>query len=158
MAYNINMDENNTSVQQKKLVIVEDSFDLALIYKTRLEALGYRCLVASEGLSALSMIRQEQPDLVLLDLMVPKIAGDQILEIMRTSDWGKSIPVLVISNLNEADAPKGIRDMGISGYAVKANLSDDQLDSMVDEILKPKDQTEDVNLDSGEHHSEVVSE
>ena len=79
--------------------------------------------------------------------MVPKMAGDQILENMRKSTWGKDIPVLIISNLNEADAPAGLRELGIEGYAVKANLSNDQLDQLVDNILKPADQKEDISLE-----------
>ena len=132
----------------QKVVIVDDNVSLADIYKTRLELLGYTCFVAYDGIDALSLIKKELPDLVLLDLMVPKIAGDQILEIMRRSDWGKNIKVLVISNLSEADAPPGLRDQGIEGYAVKANLSDDQIDQLVDNILKPAGQEEDINLET----------
>lgn len=132
----------------QKIVIVEDNPSLAEIYKTRMELLGYTCFVANDGLVGLELIQRELPNLVLLDLMVPKIAGDQILETMRHSDWGKDIKVLVISNLNEADAPAGLRDMGIEGYAVKANLSNDQLDQLVDAILKPAGQEEDVSLEA----------
>ncbi|HSX17710.1 MAG TPA: response regulator [Patescibacteria group bacterium] len=139
------MDQFGTS---QKIVIVEDNAALADIYKTRLEILGYTCFVAYDGKEALFTIQKELPDLVLLDLMVPKIAGDQILETMRSSDWGKDIKVYIISNLNEADAPAGLRDQGIEGYAVKANLSNDQLDKLVDSILKPADQKEDVVLES----------
>ena len=131
-----------------KIVIVEDNASLADIYKTRLEILGYICSVAHEGNEALALIEKERPSLVLLDLMVPGVAGDQILKTMRAADWGKDIKVLIISNLNEADAPAGLREQGIEGYAVKANLSDDQLDQLVDKILKPADQTEDVSLES----------
>ncbi len=134
--------------KSQKIVIVEDNASLADIYKTRLELLGYTCLVAYDGRTALSLIEKELPDLVLLDLMVPKVAGDQILEIMRASDWGKHIPVYIISNLNEADAPAGLRNLGIEGYAVKANLSNDQLDQLVDNILKPPDQKEDIVLET----------
>lgn len=132
----------------QKIVIVEDNASLADIYKTRLEILGYQCLTAYDGKTALGLIEKERPDLVLLDLMVPKIAGDQILETMRASDWGKDIKVLIISNLNEADAPAGLREQGIEGYAVKANLSNDQLDQLVDSILKPADQEEDISLET----------
>jgi CheY-like chemotaxis protein len=132
----------------QKIVIVEDNTALADIYKTRLELIGYTCFVANDGLLGLELIKRELPDLVLLDLMVPKIAGDQILETMRASDWGKDIRVLIVSNLNEADAPAGLRAQGIEGYAVKANLSNDQLDRLVDNILKPADQKEDVSLES----------
>lgn len=132
----------------QKIVIVEDNVDLSFIYKTRMEALGYTCFVANDGEVALATIEKELPNLVLLDLMVPKVAGDQILERMRNSEWGKSIKVLIISNLNEVDAPAGLRQLGIEDYAVKANLSNDQLDQLVDNILKPADQEEDVVLES----------
>ena len=131
-----------------KIVIVEDEVSLADIYKTRLEAIGYICFVAHDGLEALTIIERERPSLVLLDIMLPKLAGDQILSVMRQTPWGKDVKVLVISNLNEVDAPKGIRTQGIEGYAVKANMSNDQLDQLVDNILKPAGQTEDINLDS----------
>ncbi len=131
----------------QKIVIVEDKASLADIYKTRLEILGYKCSVATDGKTALELIQKEMPNLVLLDLMVPVIAGDQILKTMRSSTWGKNIPVLIISALNESEAPEGLRDLGIEGYAVKANLTDDQLDILVDNILKPADQTEDIVLD-----------
>jgi DNA-binding response OmpR family regulator len=130
------------------VVIVDDNVSLVDIYKTRLELIGYRVFTAYDGKEALYVIEHERPALVLLDLMVPKIAGDQILETMRLSDWGKDIKVLIISNLNEADAPAGLRDQGIDGYAVKANLNDDALDKMVDNILKPADQKEDVSLET----------
>ena len=120
-----------------KIVIVEDNTSLAEIYKTRLELLGYVCFVAYDGISALTLIEQERPSLVLLDIMIPKVSGAQILALMRQTDWGKDIKVLIISNLNEADAPAGIRANGIEGYAIKANLTDDQIDQLVNNVLQP---------------------
>ena len=141
------MDQFGTS---QKIVIVEDNVALADIYKIRMEMLGYQCFAAYDGVAALALIEKELPVLVLLDLMVPLIAGDQILATMRASEWGKDIKVLIISNLNEADAPAGLREQGIEGYAVKMNLSNDQLDQLVDSILKPADQEEDVVLEAKE--------
>jgi DNA-binding response OmpR family regulator len=135
-------------IVKQKIVIVEDEAALADIYKTRLELLGYQCFVAHEGLEALASIERERPNLVLLDIMIPKLAGDRVLQIMRSTDWGKDIKVLIISNLNEADAPSDVRSQGIEGYAVKANLTNDQMDQLVDNILKPADQKEDINLDN----------
>jgi two-component system phosphate regulon response regulator PhoB len=133
--------DNSSGNQQQKIVIVEDNPDLANIYKTRLELLGYTCFIAYNGIVGLYFIQKEVPDLVLLDLMVPDIAGDQILLRMRSSSWGTEIPVFIISNLNEVDAPAGLRALGISGYAVKANLVGDQIDQIVNGILQP-DQTQ----------------
>lgn len=131
-----------------KIVIVEDEAALADIYKTRLEALGYQCFVAVNGIEALEIIERERPALVLLDIMLPKVSGDQVLKVLRQNEWGKNVKVLVISNLNEADAPAGIREQGIEGYAVKANLTNDMVDKMVDQILKPESQTESVSLET----------
>lgn len=139
------MDEENNSAQ--KIVIVEDNAFLSDIYKTRLEIIGYKCFVASDGEMALSIIEREMPALVLLDMMIPKIAGDEVLKRMRASDWGKSIRVFIISNLNEQDAPAGLRELGIEGYAVKANLTDDDIDNLVDKILTPQGQVEDLELE-----------
>jgi two-component system OmpR family response regulator len=128
----------DTSSAAQKIVIVEDNVSLADIYKTRLELLGYTCFVAHDGIAALYFIQNEMPDLVLLDLMVPDVAGDEILKRMRASNWGKTIRVFIVSNLNEADAPAGLRDMGIEGYAVKVGLTDDKLDQIVNGILRPQ--------------------
>jgi DNA-binding response OmpR family regulator len=132
----------------QKIVIVDDNASLVDIYKTRLELIGYTCFGAYDGQAALELIEREKPDLVLLDLMVPKIAGDEILKRMRATEWGKNIKVVIVSNLNEADAPAGLRAEGIEDYAVKANLTDDVLDRLVDRILKPAGQKEDVSLES----------
>lgn len=131
------MDDQPKQAGKIVIVIVEDSAGIADLYKTRLELIGYQCFVAYDGVEALELIEKEMPDLVLLDLMVPKIAGDQILERMRISDWGKKIKVFIISNLNEADAPAGLRDLGIEGYVVKSNLSGNDLDEQVKRILNP---------------------
>lgn len=119
----------------QKIVIVEDNPDLADLYQTRMELQGYKCFVANDGIAGLYLIQSELPDLVLLDLMVPAIAGDEVLKRMRASDWGKNIRVLIISNLNESDAPVGLRDLGIVDYLVKVNLLNDQLEQIVSKIL-----------------------
>lgn len=132
----------------RKIVIVEDNAYLSDIYKTRLEIIGYKCFVAYDGEEALTIIEREQPALVLLDMMIPKVAGDEVLKRMRASDWGKTTRVFIISNLNEQDAPAGLRDLGIEGYAVKANLTDDDIDNLVDKILTPPSQSESLELDN----------
>jgi len=121
----------------RTIVIVEDDVSLADIYKTRLELLGYNCSVAIDGIEALALIEKERPSLVLLDIMMPKISGDLLLGVMRLTDWGKNIKVLIISNLNESDAPAGLRTKNIEGYVVKANIAGDQIDQLVGNIVPP---------------------
>ncbi len=135
----------NPSNDSKKIIIVEDNTALAEIYKTRLELLGYTCFVAYNGITGLYFIQKEIPDLVLLDLMIPDISGGQLLATMRGTDWGKNIPVYVISNLNETEAPKDLRDLGISGYSVKAMMTEDTVDRIVNGILRPGMQQEPIS-------------
>lgn len=123
------------SESKASILIVEDNPDLAEIYQRRLEQEDYNVDVASDGIAALYAIQHDQPDLVLLDLMVPAIAGDEVLKRMRASDWGKDIPVYIISNLDESDAPAGLRDQGISGYSVKSNMRNADLVNIVEDVL-----------------------
>jgi two-component system phosphate regulon response regulator PhoB len=124
----------------QKIVIVEDNADLAAIYKARLELLGYTCFIGYNGITGLYFIQNALPDLVLLDLMIPDIAGDQVLRIIRSSGWGKDIKVLIASNLNESEAAPDLRQLGIEDYLVKANMTDDTIDQAVNKILRPAPQ------------------
>ncbi len=130
--------ESPTQPTAKKILVIEDNQALAEIYKTRLELLGYTVYIGYNGITGLYFAQQELPDLILLDLMIPDIAGDEVLDTLRRSDWGKTIPVYVISNLNESEAPQRLRQLGISGYSVKANLTDDMIDQIVNKILRPE--------------------
>lgn len=121
-----------------KIVLVEDDVMLAEIYQTRLELAGYDCKVANDGLSGLLLIKEELPDLVLLDLMLPQISGDDILRQMRSSDWGKHIKVIILTNISEAEAPAGLEKLGFERYIVKVNLVHNQLAEIVAETLAAK--------------------
>lgn len=130
------MNPDTVKNQSKKIVIIEDNQALAEIYKTRLDIQGYTCFIGYNGITGLYFIQKELPDLVLLDLMIPDISGDKVLETIRQSEWGAGIKVLVVSNLNESEAAPNIRSLGIEGYLVKANMTDDDLDRKVSEILE----------------------
>jgi DNA-binding response OmpR family regulator len=129
--------QNEVGQKKQKIVIVEDNIDLAEIYKTRLELLGYTCFIGYNGITGLYFVQEEIPDLVLLDLMIPDISGSEALAVMRRASWGKNIKVVVISNLNESEAAPNLRQLGIEGYFVKANMTDDMIDKIVNDILRP---------------------
>lgn len=120
----------------KKIVLVEDDEMLAEIYKTRLELADFECKHAANGLAGLDLIKRELPDLVLLDLMMPMMSGDDVLRAMRKSDWGKDIKVIILTNISEAEAPEGINELGIERYIVKANLVRDQLAETINKVLE----------------------
>lgn len=121
----------------KKIVLVEDDQMLAELYQTRLELAGFTCLVANDGLTGLAVIEKELPDLVLLDLMLPYVSGDEILRAMRESDWGKDIKAIFLTNISESEAPEGIQELGFEQYIIKANLVNDQLAEIVKQYINP---------------------
>ena len=140
--YNEHMESTQATTPPKRIVIVEDDPALGEIYKTRLELQGYTCFIAYNGIIALYFIQKELPDLVLLDLMIPDLSGTEVLSVIRKSDWGKDIPVYVISNLNETEAPQNLRTLGISGYSIKANMQNDDIEKIANSILRPETTTE----------------
>lgn len=121
-----------------KIVLVEDDTMLAEIYQTRMQLAGFECYVANDGMTGLLMIKQHLPDLVLLDLMLPQLSGDDILREMRKNDWGKNIKAIFLTNISESEAPEGIKELGFERYIVKANLINNQLAEIVAETLAPK--------------------
>lgn len=129
---------DDTAAISQKIVIVEDDADLAEIYKTRLELLGYTCFIGYNGITGLYFIQKELPDLVLLDLMIPDIAGADVLRTLRRSSWGRDLKVLVVSNLNEGEADPELRQLGIEDYVVKVSMTNDTIDKLVNKILRPE--------------------
>ncbi|HSX23524.1 MAG TPA: response regulator [Candidatus Saccharimonadales bacterium] len=118
-----------------KIILVEDDQMLAEIYQTRLQLAGYECLIANDGMTGLLLIKEHLPDLVLLDLMLPQISGDDILREMRKHDWGKDIKAIFLTNISESEAPEGLEELGFERYIVKANLANNQLAEIVAETL-----------------------
>lgn len=126
------MDQANL---QRKIVIVEDDAMLADIYQTRLELAGYTCFVAHDGAAGLDLIRQQLPDLVVLDIMLPQMSGDEVLAAMRDSNWGKDIKVLIATNISEAEAPESLEKLTFDRFIIKANLVHNQLAEIVAQTL-----------------------
>lgn len=120
-----------------KIVLAEDDQMLAEIYKIRIEMAGHTCQVANDGLTALQFIQQTRPDLVLLDLMMPQLSGDEVLTQMRESDWGKDIKVILLTNISPSEAPLSLKKLRFERYIVKVELAHDDLATIIKETLQP---------------------
>jgi len=121
-----------------KVVIVEDDIPLAEMYKFKLDGAGYICEIALDGAAGLELIKNSKPDLVLLDLMLPQMTGSEVLKHIRSSDWGKNIKVIVLTNVSEAEAPDELNKLGIEKYLVKANHTPSQVIEFVNQALAVK--------------------
>ena len=118
---------------KKKILLIEDEEGIILPLKIKLEKRGFELIIARDGEAGLAALRSEKPDLVLLDIILPKMNGFEILEQIKKEDGAAKIPIVVISNLaREGEIERGL-GLGARDFIVKANLS---LDNLVDKISK----------------------
>lgn len=121
-----------------KIAIIEDDQAIREMYRLKLEKTGYDVKLASDGLKGLELVEAFKPDLILLDLMIPEMTGDKMLEKMRQTNWGAKIKVIILSNVSKDEAPEIIHSLNISRYIVKAHHTPKQVVSIVKETLDTK--------------------
>lgn len=118
-----------------KILIVEDEYYLAELYKMKFEHEGYEVIWAPDGEAGLDMAMKDHPDLVLLDIIMPKLNGYEVLKALRSHEVTKNLKVFMLSNLGQSDEIKDALDKGADGYFIKANLTPGQLCDNVHKIL-----------------------
>lgn len=122
-------------MKPKKLLIIEDEEYLLDMYKMKFESAGYNVLAVRDGEAGLAMIRNEKPDFVLLDIVLPKKSGYEVLKELRNDEKIKDTKVYILSSLGQkAEIKKGLDD-GADGYLVKTDLTPQQLVEGVNKVL-----------------------
>ncbi len=117
----------------KKILIIEDETALLYALQSQLSVAGYHVLVADDGETALKILGIDKPDVIILDIILPKIDGWTLLKKIKDNDTTKDIPVIIISNLSDqVSQARGIK-LGAKDYLAKIDYSVDQL---VDKIKK----------------------
>ena len=119
-----------------KIAIIEDDQVISQMYRMKFESDGFEVEVAQNGKDGVALVKQFSPDMILLDMQMPEMNGNEALSEIRKHDWGKTVPVLVLTNLGEEEAPKNLHALGIEGYIVKADLTPRQVVERVKQILK----------------------
>ncbi len=119
----------------KKITIVEDDHAISSMYKFKLENAGFTVTTAADGREGLEIIEQARPDLILLDLRMPVMSGDIMLEKLRAKEWGSDIRVVVLTNISRDEAPANLRFLHVDRYIVKAHHTPAQVLDIVHEIL-----------------------
>ncbi len=119
----------------KNILVVEDDRFLRRACETSLRQRGYAVRSAADGEEGLAMALAEPPDLVLLDLLMPKMTGVEVLRALRGGEATRDLKVLVLSNSSREQDMVEMERLGVSGYWVKANLSLQDLGDLVGRIL-----------------------
>lgn len=121
---------------QKKVVIVEDTEVVRALVVAYLRPYGCQVIEARNGLEGLSVIRAERPDLVLLDISMPEMSGDDLLKLLRADATTRSIPVVMTTAQAAKDVVSGVVSQGVSAYLVKP-ITREVFDKAVSKILGP---------------------
>lgn len=119
-----------------KIAIIEDDQAIAQMYRLKFEAEGYTVELAENGKVGLELAENMRPDVILLDIMMPEMTGDEMLAKMRATDWGKHTKVIILTNMGEQEAPAKLKDLGVSSFIVKAEMTPRQVAELVKETLK----------------------
>lgn len=104
-----------------RIAIIEDELPILQLYSLKFELEGFEVFTATSGRDGLRIIEKHQPDLVLLDLRMPRMSGDEMLMKLRQTEWGAEARVVVLTNLSRQEAPANLRFLNVDRYIVKAN-------------------------------------
>lgn len=124
-----------SAAARTKIAIVEDDIVIAQMYRMKFESEGFEVQTAENGRLGVELCEKMRPDMLLLDLRMPEMTGEEALQKIRTTDWGKRLPVIVLTNLGEEEAPDSLKKLGIHSYIVKAELTPSQVTERVKQAL-----------------------
>lgn len=123
-------------MDSKKVLIVEDDEFLRSLTAKRIEKEGLSVVVATDGEVALPTAEKENPDVILLDLLLPGIDGFAVLEKIRANEKLKEVPVIVFSNLGQPEDIEKAKGLGATDFLVKANFTLDDVIIKIKDYLK----------------------
>lgn len=119
-----------------KLMLVEDDLDYAEIYRQWLENVGYEVLLAADGEAALELMRTAVPDLIYLDLRMPKLDGFGFLTALRGDARTAHVPVVMLSNYDETDLRERGLELGVLDWLVKVDVTPSALAQRTAELMR----------------------
>ena len=108
--------------RKRKILLVEDDTALASVYRSRLELEGFDVCEANNGEDALSLAVSEHPDLILFDVMMPKISGFDVLDILRNTPETTNIRVIMLTALSQPKDKERAEQLGVDDYLVKSQV------------------------------------
>lgn len=122
----------------KKIAVIEDDQAILEMYKLKLSNSGFSITTAMNGEDGFEVCQKEKPDLILLDLKMPLMNGEEMLEKLRETDWGADIRVVILTNISRDEAPHKLRFLNVDRYIVKAHHTPAQVVDVVCEVLNIK--------------------
>lgn len=119
-----------------KILLVEDDNFIVDMYTTKFELEGFRIVTAEDGQKGLEMAKAEKPDIILLDILMPKMDGFAVIEQLKKDDETKNIPVVLLTNLGQKEDIKKGFELGAVGYLIKAHFMPSEVVDKIKKILE----------------------
>ncbi|HEY4963798.1 MAG TPA: response regulator [Candidatus Saccharimonadales bacterium] len=119
-----------------KIAIIEDDQAISQMYRFKFEAEGFKVETAENGKIGLDLIDSFKPDIILLDLMMPEMTGDEMLKKLRQTPFGKNLKVIILTNMGEQEIPDSVKALGVSDVILKANMTPRQVADIVKKQLQ----------------------
>ena len=124
-------------LQMATILLIEDDIVLSGVYEKKLQNDGYTVVKASDGEEGLKMALSIHPDLILLDVMLPKRDGLSVLHEVRQDTWGKSVPVVILSNISPSETDtESLKKDSPSLYLVKVDNNPKNVSEKISKLLK----------------------
>lgn len=123
------------SQNAKKILIVEDDEPIRNLYAMKLAQVGFNIITAVNGALGYEAAKTHSPDLILLDLRMPTMNGDEMLIKLRSTVWGSNIRVIILTNISKNEAPQSLRLLSVDRYVTKVHHTPSQIAEMVQEVL-----------------------
>ena len=114
-----------------KIAIVEDDQAISQMYRIKFEAEGYDVETAENGQLGLELIEHMRPNIILLDLMMPVMTGEEMLARLRKTAFGKTVKVIILTNRGEQEIPPEVRELGVTALILKADMTPRQVAELV---------------------------
>lgn len=114
-----------------KVAIIEDDQAISQMYRIKFEAEGYRVETAENGKLGLELAEKMRPDVILLDLMMPVMSGEEMLTALRKTSWGKDMKVIILTNKGEQEIPPVVRELNVLSLILKADMTPRQVAELV---------------------------
>lgn len=111
-----------SDASQKTILLVEDDDRLASVYETRLQAEGFKTKRVSNGEDALAAALQVRPDLILLDVMMPKVSGFDVLDILRNTPETTNVKIIMLTALSQDSDRERAKSLGVDDYLIKSQV------------------------------------
>jgi len=118
-----------------KVAIIEDDQTISQMYRFKFEAEGFEVETADNGRLGLELAEHMKPDIILLDLMMPEMTGDEMLTQLRATAWGKTTKVIILTNMGEQEIPESVRKLGVEAVILKADMTPRQVAELVKKHL-----------------------